>query len=75
MRWLALNWPQVLELAWDHLLLALPSIVASVLIAVPLGRLAHRRPAVGGPLLAVASLVTVFQRMLTVRAQALASKG
>jgi len=56
-RWLALNWPQVLELAWDHLLLALPSIVASVLIAVPLGRLAHRRPAVGGPLLAVAGLM------------------
>lgn len=57
MRWLALNWPQVLELAWDHLLLALPSIVASVLIAVPLGRLAHRRPALGAPLLAVASLM------------------
>jgi CDP-diacylglycerol--glycerol-3-phosphate 3-phosphatidyltransferase len=39
--------------------LGLPQVVLGVVLA----------------LLAVASLVTVFQRMLTVRAQALASKG
>lgn len=52
-----LNWAQVVQLARDHLALSVPAIMFSVLIAVPLGRLAYRRPAVGGPLLGVASLL------------------
>lgn len=57
MSWLILNWTQVVELVRDHLVLSAPAIVLSVLIAVPLGRLAYRRPAVGAPLLGAASLL------------------
>lgn len=57
MTWLATAWPQVLDLAITHLLLAVPAIVLSVLVAVPVGRLAHRHPRVGGALLATASLL------------------
>lgn len=57
MRWLRLNWQQVVDLAWTHLALSVPAIVISVLLAVPLGRLAHRRPRVGGPVLSAASLL------------------
>lgn len=56
MTWLRNNWPQVFELAWAHLVLAVPAIVLSVLVAVPLGWLAQRRPALGGVLLTGASL-------------------
>ena len=56
MTWLASAWPQVLDLAITHLLLAGPAVVLSVLVAVPVGRLAHRHPRVGGALLATASL-------------------
>lgn len=55
MRWLLLNWPQVVELTRDHLLLSLPAIALSALIAVPLGRLAFTRPRAGGLLLAAAT--------------------
>ncbi|GAA2124677.1 ABC transporter permease [Glycomyces algeriensis] len=57
MTWLTLNWPQVLELTRDHLLLSAPAILLSVLIAVPIGRLAQQRPRLGGPLLGAASLL------------------
>ncbi|MBK0418230.1 ABC transporter permease subunit [Leucobacter sp. CSA1] len=57
MSWLASNWAQVLELAVDHLILSVPAILASVLIAVPIGRLAFRRPLLGSPLLGAASLM------------------
>ena len=57
MNWLALNWRQVLELLGDHLLLSVPAILLSILIAVPIGRFAFRRPAVGGPLLSAAALL------------------
>ena len=57
MRWLSANWPWVIELAIDHLLLSVPAILVSVLIAVPIGRLAYRRPKLGGPLLVVATLL------------------
>jgi osmoprotectant transport system permease protein len=40
----------------DHLWLSIPPIVASVLLAVPLGRLAFRRPRIGGPLLSATTL-------------------
>ncbi len=57
MTWLTANWPQVIELALYHLMLSVPAILASVLIAVPAGRLAYRRPGIGGPLLSAASLL------------------
>ncbi|MFV0452981.1 MAG: ABC transporter permease [Propioniciclava sp.] len=57
MTWLQNNWPWLVELTRDHLLLSIPAIVASVLIAVPLGRLAYRWPRIGGLLLSAASLL------------------
>ena len=57
MTWLALNWQQVVTLAVAHLLLSVPAIVISVLIAVPIGRLAFRRPRIGGAVSATATLL------------------
>lgn len=57
MTWLQHNWPWLIELTVAHLLLSVPAIVLSVLIAVPLGRFAYTRPRVGGPLLSAASLL------------------
>lgn len=57
MNWFAANWGLVMGFALDHLALSVPAILASVLIAVPIGRLAFRKPAVGSPLLSVASLM------------------
>lgn len=57
MNWLSLNWPQVLSLATNHLLLSVPAIVISACIAVPIGRLAHSRPRLGRPLLGAATLL------------------
>ncbi|QIK64331.1 ABC transporter permease [Leucobacter viscericola] len=56
MSWLLENWPRVVELMADHLRLSLPPILFATLIAVPLGRLAFRRPRIGGPLLSTAAL-------------------
>jgi osmoprotectant transport system permease protein len=55
--WLENNAGWVVELALVHLALVIPAIVASVLIAVPIGRLAARRPRIGAPLLTVATLL------------------
>ncbi|MCI1788036.1 MAG: ABC transporter permease subunit [Actinomyces sp.] len=57
MTWLSSNWPQVVSLALDHLLLALPAIVITVVVSVPIGRLAHQRPRIGRPLLGIATLL------------------
>jgi len=57
MTWLSQNWPQVVSLVGEHLALSLPAIVLSVLVAVPLGRFAQRRPRVGGPLTSAAALL------------------
>lgn len=57
MKWLEQNWPQVLSLTVDHLMLSVPAIVLSILIAVPIGRLAFRKPLIGGPLLSAATLL------------------
>lgn len=56
MSWPLANWQVILGAAADHLLLSVPAILLSVLIAVPIGRLAFRAPRFGGPVLAVASL-------------------
>lgn len=57
MRWLANNFEHVLELLVQHLLLAVPAILLSVIIAVPIGRLAFRHPRVGEPLLSASTLL------------------
>ncbi|GAB3659264.1 ABC transporter permease [Glycomyces tarimensis] len=57
MTWLAHSWPYVLELTKDHLLLSIPAILLSVVVAVPIGRLAARRPRIGGLVLGAASLM------------------
>jgi len=55
--WLSGNWSQVLELLVGHVLLTVPAVGLSVMLALPLGRLAWRLPRVGGPLLAAATLL------------------
>ena len=57
MIWLVTGWPQALQLALTHLALSLPAIILSVLIALPLGVLANRRPQFGGALLSSAGLM------------------
>ncbi|MHA6525061.1 ABC transporter permease [Tessaracoccus sp. G1721] len=57
MTWLTNNWEQVVELSFGHLLLTVPAVAVSLLVALPLGWLAHRRPRVGGPVLATATLL------------------
>lgn len=57
MNWLRFNWPQVLDLTVEHLSLSFPAIVLSILVAVPIGRLAFRMPKIGGPLLGIAALL------------------
>ncbi len=57
MNWLSHSWPWIFELTARHLALSVPAIVLSVLIAVPLGRLAYRHPRVGGALLSAATLL------------------
>lgn len=57
MKWLTANWSQVLELTLDHLLLCAPAIVISVLVAVPIGRIAWRFPRWGRPMAVIATLL------------------
>lgn len=57
MSWLSANWHLVWGLGKDHLVLAVPAVLISVLIAVPVGRLAQRRPRIGRPLLSIAALL------------------
>jgi osmoprotectant transport system permease protein len=48
---------RVLVTTWEHLLLVVPSLAAAVLVAVPLGVLAARRPLAGQVVLAVCGLL------------------
>ncbi|MFC7403642.1 ABC transporter permease [Georgenia alba] len=57
MTWLSHAWPQVIDLTVAHLLLAVPAIALSLLISVPLGLLATRRPRSGGVVLGGATLL------------------
>lgn len=57
MTWLENNWTWVVELTLQHLALAVPAIVASVALAVPLGRLGHRRPRLRQIVLGTASVL------------------
>lgn len=57
MTWLDLNRDLVVELLWQHLLLAVPAVLISVVVAVVLGRVAYRWPRIGSVVLGVASLL------------------
>lgn len=57
MTWLENNWPWVIELTVEHVLLAVPAIVASVIIAVGLGRIAQRVPRLRPAVLGAASVL------------------
>lgn len=57
MTWLTMNWQQVVGLIWAHLALSVPAIAISVVVAIPIGRLAYRKPAIGGSLLSITSLL------------------
>lgn len=57
MRWLELNRDHVVELLWQHLLLAVPAVLVSVVVAVVLGRIAWRWPRIGTVVLGFASLL------------------
>lgn len=51
MRWLEQNLELIAELTLTHLLLTVPAVLASVLLAVPLGWFAHRHRWFGGPMI------------------------
>ncbi len=57
MTWLSHAWPQVFALTWQHLLLSVPAIIFSIIIAVPLGWFASRYPRTGGIILSAATLL------------------
>ncbi len=57
MNWLSGSWALIGELTLTHLTIAVPAIIASVLIAVPIGAWAQRSKGVGG---AVLSFLTVL---------------
>lgn len=57
MTWLTWNWQQVLGLLVDHVALCVPAILLSIIIATPVGWLAHRRRWLGQPLLGLATLM------------------
>ncbi len=57
MNWLSANWPEVVSLTVDHLFLAIPAIIITIVASVPIGRLAYKRPAIGRPILGVATLL------------------
>lgn len=57
MTWLTHAWPQVLDLGRAHLALSALAVVASLVLAVPLGYLAARRPHLGA---AVTSTMSVL---------------
>ncbi|HWJ67703.1 MAG TPA: ABC transporter permease subunit [Nocardioides sp.] len=57
MTWLSLNRDLVLDLLVQHLLLAVPAVLASIVAAIVLGRVAWRWPRIGTVVLGVASLL------------------
>ncbi|QWW19626.1 ABC transporter permease subunit [Schaalia sp. 19OD2882] len=57
MNWLAENLGTIWDLTLTHVALAVPAVVASLVLSIPLGRLAHARPRLGRPLLSGLALV------------------
>lgn len=60
MTWISDNASMIAGLAWQHLLIALPAIAASFLIAVPLGWAAHRSGRFREVIVVVTSLIYVI---------------
>ena len=58
--WLSSNLGMIAGLAWQHLLIALPAIIASFLIAVPLGWAAHSSGRFREVIVVVTSLIYVI---------------
>lgn len=57
MTWLINNWETALQYLGDHLAIAVPAVILSVIIAVPIGWVGFRFPGVGRPLTVVTSLL------------------
>ena len=57
MTWVSSNLDQLLALALNHVALALPAIIVAVVVAVPIGLLASRKPKIGRPLLSAATVL------------------
>ncbi|MFC4225171.1 ABC transporter permease [Lysinibacter cavernae] len=57
MDWVIANWPQIWSLTLSHLWLSLPPTIIGLLLALPLGWLAHRFGATRGVLLTVSGLL------------------
>ncbi len=57
MSWVIENWPRIADYGLAHLLLSLPPIVLGLVIALPLGWLAHRFPLSRGVLLVLCGIL------------------
>lgn len=57
MRWLSQSWPLLRELTAEHLVLSVPPVLLSLLVAVPLGWVAHRHRPVRELLLTASGLL------------------
>jgi len=57
MRFLQQNWPELLTLVRQHVVLVFVSILLAVIIGVPLGILLTRRPSLRGPVLGLANIM------------------
>lgn len=57
MNWLTSSWPLIGDLIGAHLAIALPAIIASILIAVPVGAWAQRSKFFGSPVLSFLSIL------------------
>lgn len=57
MTWLSQSWGDIAALTLEHLALALPAILLSLVVAVPIGRLAYLHPRLGGSVLTASSLL------------------
>ncbi|WP_257181001.1 ABC transporter permease [Corynebacterium cystitidis] len=58
--WIRTNFPRIWELTVDHLLLAIPTILAAFVLALPIGLVAHRYPSVREIVVAASSLLYVI---------------
>ncbi|QCU78740.1 ABC transporter permease subunit [Citricoccus sp. SGAir0253] len=57
MTWVLQNLPLIADRTWAHLATSLPAVLAALVLAVPLGWLAHRYRPLNGPLLTGAGLL------------------
>jgi len=51
------NWPQLLELTWQHVQLVGIAVGLAIVVGVPLGVLISRHPSLAAPLLSVATII------------------